>query len=220
MTMLATLLSLTLGIPDCVPACPLPEGWQSINLGVGMQKVMTVPHADKVTVEGESVQLKAIGNDQYLFIGTGSGVGRVRFATAKGELRYRVWVRRLDPDSCGWFKPSVYDFLPCEAGFDALMKGDTIEVTGTYRSVDDWAKVAAVKRHFPQAKVPPPSKAIVVKVVRDANGLLRDAGLKARVIPIGRGFVFGKSDPAELARAAEVLLPQMQLLRDTTAAAE
>ncbi|GEM_PF-2838095 len=220
MTMLAALLSLMLGIPDCVPACPLAEGWQSINLGVGTQRVVKVPDVEKVTVEGESAEIKPIGSNQFLVIGNMSGVSRIRFTTLKGVIPYRVSVKNLDPDSCGWFKPSVYDMLPCESGFDVLMKDGQMVVIGTYRSVDDWQKVSAIPRRWVTAKIPPPTKAIVDKVIRDANGLLRDAGLRIRVHRIGKGFVLSKAFEAETAKAAEVLAAQMQLLRDTTAAAE
>ncbi|MBS1149590.1 MAG: hypothetical protein H6Q89_1288 [Myxococcaceae bacterium] len=213
--MLALMLNLAMSLADCVPACPLSEGVEQIRLGVGTQKVLTLNSEWRgYTFTGDGIEVKAIGNNQLLLIGARSGVTELRLFLAGGEKRYSLWVRKLDPDSCGSFGPGPYVWMPCGGDFDVSFRNDRLVATGTYRDLDDWKKVHAFRVAYRGAAIPPPTAPLLARALSDANVALFRAGLEVRVRRLGKGVVLTPADPATLKKAEEVLAPHRQLLVD------
>jgi pilus assembly protein CpaC len=75
------------------------EGDSRINLGVGSQKLLTIPDISRIAVGDSSVaDVKNIGNNQILIIGAGEGKTTLLVWRAKGHRKsYAISVKKQDP---------------------------------------------------------------------------------------------------------------------------
>lgn len=216
MTALAALLAVTLANPDCIKPCPDPPGVDVIHLMVGTQKLLPIAENEVVRLDGTGPELQPIGKNQLLVIGAERGTAQLIIEGPTGTRQFKVRVRQLAIDECG-ISP-FYKLLPCDAGFDVLRSGDRISITGRFRTLDEWLKVLPARREHWSVDWPGVPPEVIAEAVTRANDALKAAGLGVRVKAIGRGFVVSPADAKTLARAAEVLAPFRDMLRDTLTA--
>lgn len=216
MTALTALLAVTLANPDCIPPCADPPGLDVIRLFVGTQKLLPLAEDETVRLEGTGPELKPIGKNQLLVIGAERGISQLIIEGPQGTRRFKVRVRQLGIDECGI--SLLYKLLPCDAGFDVQFEGDRVTVTGRFRTLDEWLKVLPARREHWSVDWPGVPPEVIAEAEGRANDALKAAGLAVRVKAIGRGFVVSPADAKTLARAAEVLAPHRETLRDTLTA--
>src|SRR3989304_2798667 len=72
----------------------------TISLGVGTQKVITVPGINRIAVGDPAIaDVKTIGNNQVLIIGAGEGKTTLLIWKGSGQrVSYLVSVRKQDPN--------------------------------------------------------------------------------------------------------------------------
>ena len=175
---LALALRLLTSSPDCVPPCPVLPGEELLRLGVGTQKVLTVPELKGTAVSGDAIDVRIIRGDQVLVIGASSGRGDLDVFTRGGVHRYVVKVTKLDPDSCGL--SDVWKMLPCGGDFDFDSQSDRQKIVGTYRGLADLLQVLKVSAKYPGVLIPAPPPALVERAFTEVNGALFRAGLEVR----------------------------------------
>jgi pilus assembly protein CpaC len=149
-----------------------------INLGVGAQKVLTIPGVTRVAVGSQDVaEVKAIGNNQILV--TGTGEGRTTLVIWKGSgqrVTYVVIVRKQDP---GEVMTEIRKLLGDIEGVTVRMVGDRIFLDGQAYTSQDADRIDQVVNLYPNVKsfvkVAPNAKKLVAQ---NLNSAFSKAGLK------------------------------------------
>jgi len=67
-------------------------GNESINIGVGQQKVIKVLYVKKMILNSKTINIQKIGNNQFLVTGKNRGRTVLKFITKNGEILYNVKV--------------------------------------------------------------------------------------------------------------------------------
>ncbi|MBX5483153.1 MAG: pilus assembly protein N-terminal domain-containing protein [Myxococcaceae bacterium] len=150
----------------------------SINLGVGTQKVITVPGISRIAVGDPSIaDVKTIGNSQVLIIGSGEGKTTLLIWKNSGQrISYMVTVRRQDPNEViGEIKKLLGDI----EGVSVRMVGDRIILDGQAYTTQDADRIDQVVGLYPNVKsfvkVAPNAKKLVAQ---NLNAAFQKAGLK------------------------------------------
>ena len=202
-------LALVTSNPDCVAACPLREGETFLQLGVGTQKVLTVPDWRGTAYAGDVIDVRRIGSNQLLIIGASSGSAALDVFTARGVEHYAVKVTKLDPDSCGLSE--LWKQLPCGGDFDADFKSDRLRVVGTYRGLVDVLQVLRLAAKYPGLPIPPVPPVLAQRVLTETNIELFRAGLPVTVRCSGASLELQTNEPAALEAAKALIARHTEL---------
>ncbi len=164
-----------------VVALALPASAQeggSISLGVGTQKVITVPGIQRVAVGDAAVaDVKTIGNNQLLIIGAAEGKTTLLIWKSSGQrVSYLVSVRKQDPNE---IISEIKKLLGDIEGVTVRMVGDRIYLDGQAYTQSDADRIDQVIGLYPNVKsfvkIAPNAKKLVAQ---NLNAAFQKAGLK------------------------------------------
>ncbi len=150
----------------------------NIALGVGTQKVITVPGIQRVAVGDASVaDVKTIGNNQLLIIGSAEGKTTLLIWKTSGQrVSYLVAVRKQDPNEV---ISEIKRLLGEIEGVSVRMVGDRIYLDGQAYTQADADRIDQVVGLYPNVKsfvkVAPNAKKLVAQ---NLNAAFQKAGLK------------------------------------------
>ncbi len=150
----------------------------NISLGVGTQKVITVPGIQRVAVGDSAIaDVKTIGNNQLLVIGAGEGKTTLLIWKSSGQrISYLVSVRKQDPNEViGEIKKLLGEI----EGVTVRMVGDRIYLDGQAYTQADADRIDQVVGLYPNVKsfvkIAPNAKKLVAQ---NLNAAFQKAGLK------------------------------------------
>ena len=150
----------------------------TISLGVGTQKVITVPGIQRIAVGDPSVaDVKTIGNNQVLIIGAGEGKTTLLIWKGSGQrVSYLVSVRKQDPNEV---ITEIKKLLGEIEGVSVRMVGDRIYLDGQAYTAADAERIEQVVGLYPNVKsfvkIAPNAKKLVAQ---NLNAAFQKAGLK------------------------------------------
>ncbi len=151
----------------------------SLSLGVGTQKVITIPGGiSRIAVGDPSVaDVKTIGNSQILIIGSGAGKTTLLVWKGNGQrISYLVSVRTQDPNEV---ISEIKKLLGDIEGVSVRMVGDRIYLDGQAYTTQDADRIDQVVGLYPNVKsfvkIAPNAKKLVAQ---NLNAAFQKAGLK------------------------------------------
>ena len=150
----------------------------NISLGVGTQKVITVPGIQRVAVGDSAIaDVKTIGNNQLLVIGAGEGKTTLLIWKSSGQrISYLVSVRKQDPNEV---ISEIKKLLGEIEGVTVRMVGDRIYLDGQAYTQADADRIDQVVGLYPNVKsfvkIAPNAKKLVAQ---NLNAAFQKAGLK------------------------------------------
>ncbi|MGZ3460541.1 MAG: type II and III secretion system protein family protein [Archangium sp.] len=150
----------------------------TLNLGVGTQKVLSVPGTTRIAVGDPSIiDVKAIGNDQVLLIGSAEGKTTLLVWRSSGQrLSYLVTVRKQDPNE---IITELKKLLGEIEGVSVRMVGDRIYLDGQAYTSADAERIDQVVSLYPNVKsfvkVAPNAKKLVAQ---NLTAAFQKAGLR------------------------------------------
>lgn len=159
-------------------ATALAQEGGNIALGVGTQKVITVPGIQRVAVGDAAVaDVKTIGNNQLLIIGASEGKTTLLIWKTSGQrVSYLVSVRRQDPNE---IISEIKKLLGEIEGVNVRMVGDRIYLDGQAYTQSDADRIDQVVGLYPNVKsfvkIAPNAKKLVAQ---NLNAAFQKAGLK------------------------------------------
>lgn len=154
------------------------EGGTTITLGVGTQKVITVPGVNRIAVGDPAVaDIKTIGNNQVLIIGQSEGKTSLLLWRSSGQrTSYQVIVRKQDPNEV---ISEIKKLLGDIEGVSVRMVGDRIYLDGQAYTTQDADRIDSVVSLYPNVKsfvkIAPNAKKLVAQ---NLNAAFQKAGLK------------------------------------------
>lgn len=149
-----------------------------ISLGVGTQKVLTVPGIQRVAIGDPAVaELRTIGNSQLLLIGQAEGKTTLLVWKTSGQrLSYLVTVRKQDPNEV---ISEIKKLLGEIEGVNVRMVGDRIYLDGQAYTQADADRIDQVVGLYANVKsfvkIAPNAKKLVAQ---NLNAAFQKAGLK------------------------------------------
>jgi pilus assembly protein CpaC len=150
----------------------------TINLGVGTQKVMTVPGTTRIALGDPSIaEVKVIGNNQILVIGQAEGKTTLLVWKSSGQrVSYLVTVRKQDPNEV---ISEIKKLLGEIEGVSVRMVGDRIYLDGQAYTSGDAERIEQVVALYPNVKsfvkVAPNAKKLVAQ---NLTAAFQKAGLR------------------------------------------
>lgn len=150
----------------------------SINIGVGAQKVITVPGIQRVAIGDSAVaDVKTIGNNQLLVIGSAEGKTTLLIWKTSGQrISYQVSVKREDPNQV---ISEIKKLLGEIEGVSVRIVGDRIYLDGQAYTQSDADRIEQVIGLYPNVKsfvkIAPNAKKLVAQ---NLNAAFQKAGLK------------------------------------------
>ncbi len=156
-----------LGIGLCASA----EETAVINLGVGTQKVLTVPGISRIAVGDPSVaDVKTIGKNQVLVVGAGEGKTTLLIWQGTGHrTSYAVSVKKQDPNET---LAEIRNLLGNVEGITVRLLGDRIYLDGRAYSAQDADRIQKVLSLYPGiqnlVKVTPNAKELIAQNLNEA----------------------------------------------------
>jgi pilus assembly protein CpaC len=203
------LLVLCAAIAVASPARADPSD-NTIALGVGSQKVLTVPHVQRVAVGDPAIaDVRALEGTQQLLI-TGASEGRTTLIVWTGpdtRLMYLISVRGGGNDGTIW--GGIRRLLGDIEGITVRMVGDRCFLEGLAYTDEDMERLKLVQWVYPDVvnlvkRAPNASKLTAAS----ANAALKKAGFTdAHVVPVGdRLFLEGQVESEADRRRAELIV--------------
>ncbi|MBX7096744.1 MAG: pilus assembly protein N-terminal domain-containing protein [Myxococcaceae bacterium] len=150
----------------------------SISIGVGTQKVITVPGIQRVAIgDSQVADVKTIGNNQLLVIGSAEGKTTLLIWKTSGQrISYLVSVRKQDPNEV---IAEIKKLLGEIEGVSVRMVGDRIYLDGQAYTQGDADRIDQVVGLYPNVKsfvkIAPNAKKLVAQ---NLNAQFQKAGLK------------------------------------------
>lgn len=150
----------------------------NLSLGVGTQKVLTVPGMQRVAVGDPGIaDVKTIGNNQILIIGSTEGKTTLLVWKSSGQrLSYLISVRKQDPNEV---ISEIKKLLGEIEGVNVRMVGDRIYLDGQAYTQADADRIDQVVGLYPNVKsfvkIAPNAKKLVAQ---NLNAAFQKAGLK------------------------------------------
>ncbi|MFO0597476.1 MAG: pilus assembly protein N-terminal domain-containing protein [Myxococcaceae bacterium] len=150
----------------------------ALALGVGSQKVLTVPGMQRVAVGDPSIaDVKTIGNNQILVIGSSEGKTTLLVWKSSGQrLSYNISVRKQDPNEV---ISEIKKLLGEIEGVNVRMVGDRIYLDGQAYTQADADRIDQVVGLYGNVKsfvkIAPNAKKLVAQ---NLNAAFQKAGLK------------------------------------------
>lgn len=156
----------------------LAQDGNTINLGVGTQRVIQVPGLHRVHVGDANVaDVRSVGNNQLLFVGQGEGRTTVLVWKTSGQrVSYMVVVRKQDPNET---ISEMKKLLGEIEGVSVRMVGDRIYLDGQAYTTQDAERIDEVVSLYPNVKsfvkIAPNAKKLVAQ---NLNANFQKAGLR------------------------------------------
>jgi pilus assembly protein CpaC len=200
--MLGAMLALVLQWPVSEP-CPDDQPHvQRVSLGVGTQKVLSVPTTARVRVMTPGVvEAMMLGPGQLLVNGRDQGSTRVTVEEDGGVRAFAVTV--AVESGCFLGFNDLATSFPCGSTLEVRTAGDRVFLDGEASSVDEWRAALAVSKAFPHLVVRGHLKTEVIeREFRLARAALEGAGF-ARVRWVRAGntaFLKGEVDEEALVK--------------------
>jgi pilus assembly protein CpaC len=154
------------------------ESGNTIALGVGSQKVISVANIAKIAVGDPNVaDVKPVGTNQILVVGMAEGRTTLIIFRSNGQrLSYLISVRKTDPNDV---IAEIRKLLGDREGITVRMVGDRIYLDGQAYTAEDNERVTQITQLYPNVKsfvkVAPNAKKLVAN---NLNAALQKAGLK------------------------------------------
>jgi pilus assembly protein CpaC len=158
-------------------AAAAQEG-STISLGVGTQKVVTIPGIQRIAVGDPSIaDVRNIGNNQILIIGQGEGkTTLIVWKTSGQRVSYLVSVRKQDPNEV---IAEIKRLLGEIEGVTVRMVGDRVYLDGQAYTAQDAERIEQITGLYPNVKsfvkVAPNAKKLVAQ---NLNAAFQKAGLR------------------------------------------
>ncbi len=162
----------------------------TINLGVGTQKVITVPGTTRIAVGDPSIiEVKIIGNTQVLLIGQAEGKTTLLIWKSSGQrISYLVTVRKQDPNEV---ISEIKKLLGEIEGVSVRMVGDRIYLDGQAYTTGDAERIDQVVSLYPNVKsfvkVAPNAKKLVAQ---NLTAAFQKAGLRTVQVNVVGSTIF------------------------------
>lgn len=159
-------------------AAAMAQEGGSISLGVGTQKVITVPGIQRIAVGDAAIaDVKTIGNNQILIIGGSEGKTTLLIWKSSGQrVSYLVSVRKQDPNDV---ITEIKKLLGEIEGVSVRMVGDRIYLDGQAYTAADAERIEQVVGLYSNVKsfvkIAPNAKKLVAQ---NLNAAFQKAGLK------------------------------------------
>lgn len=172
-----TRLALAVALAACSLQAFAQEG-TNVALGVGTQKVISVPGASKIAVGDQSIaDVRAIGNGQILIIGQGEGKTTLIVWKSSGQrVSFLITVRKQDPNE---LISEIKKLLGEIEGVTVRMVGDRIYLDGQAYTTQDADRIEQVVALYPNVKsfvkIAPNAKKLVAQ---NLNANFQKAGLR------------------------------------------
>jgi len=151
--------------------CARAEDAGTLNLGIGAQKVLTVPGLSRIAVGDPSVaDVKTIGNNQVLVIGAGEGKTTLLIWQGGGRRKsYAVSVKKQDPNET---VNEIRNLLGDTEGITVRLLGDRIYLDGRAYSAQDAERLQKILSLYPGVqslvKVTPNAKELIAQNLNEA----------------------------------------------------
>ena len=161
-----------------VGSSALAQEGSTIALGVGTQKVVTIPGITRIALGDPSIaEVKTIGNNQVLIIGQNEGKTTLLIWKSSGQrVSYLIAVRRQDPNE---IISEIKKLLGEIEGVSVRMVGDRIYLDGQAYTTQDADRIDQVVSLYPNVKsfvkIAPNAKKLVAQ---NLNAAFQKAGLK------------------------------------------
>jgi pilus assembly protein CpaC len=169
--------AIALGLFMAAGVASAQEG-STITLGVGTQKVITVPGLSRMSIGDPSVaDVRSLGSNQILIIGQGEGKTTLIVWKGSGQrVSYLVSVRRQDPNEV---INEIRKLLGDIEGVTVRQVGDRIYLDGQAYTTQDADRIDQVVALYPNVKsfvkIAPNAKKLVAQ---NLNAQFQKAGLK------------------------------------------
>ncbi|MCE9672465.1 pilus assembly protein N-terminal domain-containing protein [Myxococcus stipitatus] len=156
----------------------LAQDGTSVSLGVGAQKVLTIPGLSKVALGDPSIaEVKTLGSGQLLITGQAEGKTTLLVWKSTGQrVSYTVAVRKQDPNEV---ISEIKRLLGEIEGVSVRMVGDRIYLDGQAYTTQDADRIEQVVSLYPNVKsfvkIAPNAKKLVAQ---NLNAAFQKAGLK------------------------------------------
>ncbi len=175
---LGSLFFVTGVVALCSASQALAQEGGTIALGVGTQKVITVPGIQRVAIGDSAIaDVKTIGNNQLLVIGQGEGKTTLLIWKSSGQrVSYLITVRKQDPNEV---ISEIKKLLGEIEGVSVRMVGDRIYLDGQAYTQADADRIDQVVGLYGNVKsfvkIAPNAKKLVAQ---NLNANFQKAGLK------------------------------------------
>lgn len=156
----------------------LAQEGSTVNLGVGSQKVLTIPGLSRVALGDPAIaEVKTLGSGQLLITGLGEGKTTLLVWKTSGQrVSYLVSVRKQDPNEV---ISEIKRLLGEIEGVSVRMVGDRIYLDGQAYTTQDADRINEVVSLYPNVKsfvkIAPNAKKLVAQ---NLNAAFQKAGLK------------------------------------------
>jgi pilus assembly protein CpaC len=156
----------------------LAQEGSTVSLGVGSQKVLTIPGLSRVALGDPAIaEVKTLGSGQLLITGLGEGKTTLLVWKTSGQrVSYLVAVRKQDPNEV---ISEIKRLLGEIEGVSVRMVGDRIYLDGQAYTTQDADRINEVVSLYPNVKsfvkIAPNAKKLVAQ---NLNAAFQKAGLK------------------------------------------
>ncbi|WP_163997398.1 type II and III secretion system protein family protein [Pyxidicoccus caerfyrddinensis] len=156
----------------------LAQEGSTVSLGVGSQKVLTIPGLSRVALGDPTIaEVKTLGSGQLLITGLGEGKTTLLVWKTSGQrVSYLVAVRKQDPNEV---ISEIKRLLGEIEGVSVRMVGDRIYLDGQAYTTQDADRINEVVSLYPNVKsfvkIAPNAKKLVAQ---NLNAAFQKAGLK------------------------------------------
>ncbi|RKH55154.1 type II and III secretion system protein family protein [Corallococcus aberystwythensis] len=156
----------------------LAQEGSTVSLGVGTQKVLTIPGLSRVALGDPSIaEVKTLGTGQLLVTGNQEGKTTLLVWKSSGQrISYLVTVRKQDPNEV---ISEIKRLLGEIEGVSVRMVGDRIYLDGQAYTTQDADRIEQVVSLYPNVKsfvkIAPNAKKLVAQ---NLNAAFQKAGLK------------------------------------------
>ncbi|MFP2911438.1 type II and III secretion system protein family protein [Pyxidicoccus sp. 3LFB2] len=175
----AAALSALVALAALVPGgSALAQEGSTVSLGVGSQKVLTIPGLSRVALGDPTIaEVKTLGSGQLLITGLGEGKTTLLVWKTSGQrVSYLVAVRKQDPNEV---ISEIKRLLGEIEGVSVRMVGDRIYLDGQAYTTQDADRINEVVSLYPNVKsfvkIAPNAKKLVAQ---NLNAAFQKAGLK------------------------------------------
>lgn len=161
-----------------VGSSAVAQDGSTIALGVGTQKVVTIPGITRIALGDPGIaEVKTIGNNQVLIIGQSEGKTTLLIWKSSGQrISYLIAVRRQDPNE---IIAEIKKLLGEIEGVSVRMVGDRIYLDGQAYTTQDADRIDQVVSLYPNVKsfvkIAPNAKKLVAQ---NLNAAFQKAGLR------------------------------------------
>ncbi len=165
-------------VASMIATVSLAQDGGPVSLGVGTQKVLTVPGIQRVAVGDPAIaDVRTIGNNQLLIIGSAEGKTTLLVWKTSGQrISYLISVRKQDPNE---IISEIKKLLGDVEGVNVRMVGDRIYLDGQAYTQADADRIEQVVGLYTNVKsfvkIAPNAKKLVAQ---NLNAAFQKAGLK------------------------------------------